>query len=390
MDVKSSSCKRSRNSHVPRMRIVDLPLMILIDILSRLSIKSIFQCKTVCKFWYNVLSYDPLFVKMYQTRSQIFPCIYLIDGVGNPSFLEIKPEYSSYAHHCNRPIQLTPKFHYPPGSVFLVGLCNGFTCFVNDSTNIDQKHSLYIGNPLLGEYFEVKLPKWEITDCGVTYGFCFSKASGKYKVLRLVVGKLTKVSGLEVYTLGIGEKWRNVGKIPCPACYKFGKVNINGALHWMDSEKNDIIYSFDIETEKIKSLPAPLGLVNPPWNLKLVELGNYLCLTDYYNTNIDIWRMKEYGISESWTKDIILVDSIPRSMVHFNFEPILMWKDGEILIQSGTKLALYDPKMKSFRLVYFHSEVITAVTYIPSFYSLKTVMGDKFQVSNVYPKTRIV
>lgn len=100
--------------------------------------------------------------------------------------------------------------------------------------------------------------------------------------------------------------------------------------------------------------------------------------------------MKEYGFSESWTKDIILVDSIPRSMVHFNFEPILMWKDGEILIQSGTKLALYDPKMKSFRLVYFHSEVITAITYIPSFYSLKTVMGDKFQVSNVYPKTRIV
>ncbi|XP_027772974.1 uncharacterized protein LOC107019216 [Solanum pennellii] len=289
---------------------------------------------------------------MYQTRSQIFPCIYLIDGVGNPSFLEIKPEYSSYARHCNRPIQLTPKFHYPPGSVFLVGLCNGFTCFVNDSTNIDQKHSLYIGNPLLGEYFEVKLPKWEITDCGVTYGFCFSKASGKYKVLRLVVGKLTKVSGLEVYTVGVGEKWRNV--------------------------------------EKVKSLPAPPGLVNPPWNLKLVELGNYLCLTDYYNTNIDIWRMKEYGVSESWTKDIILVDSIPRGLVHFNFEPILMWKDGELLIQSGTKLALYDPKMKSFRLVYFYSEVITAITYIPSFYSLKTVMGDKFQVSNVYPKTRIV
>uniref|UniRef100_M1CCQ4 Class S F-box protein n=1 Tax=Solanum tuberosum TaxID=4113 RepID=M1CCQ4_SOLTU len=162
------------------------------------------------------------------------------------------------------------------------------------------------------------------------------KASGKYKVLRFVARKVTKVSELEVYTLGVGEKWRNVGEISCPVWYKFDKVKSNGALHWMDSEKNDTIYSFVIETEKVKSLPAPPGLVTPPWNLKLVELGNYLCLTDYYNTsstNIDIWWMKEYGVSESWTKEIILVDSVPRGMVHINFEPILMWKDGEILIQ---------------------------------------------------------
>ncbi|XP_049364798.1 F-box protein At3g07870-like [Solanum verrucosum] len=393
MDVKSSSCKRRRISHVPRMRIMDLPLMILIEILSRLSIKPIFRCKTVCKLWYNLLSYDPLFANIYQTRSLKFPCIYLFDGVGKPSILELKAEYNYYARHCNRPIQLTPEFHYPPGRVFLVGLCNGFTCFVNGSTDI-EKHFVYISNPLLGEYFEVKLPEWEISVWRVTYGFCFSKASGKYKVLRFVARKVTKVSELEVYTLGVGEKWRNVGEISCPVWYdKFDKVNINGALHWMDSKKNDIIYSFDIETEKVKSLPAPPGLVTPPWNLKLVELGNYLCLTDYYNTsstNIDIWWMKEYGVSESWTKEIILVDSIPRGMVHINFEPILMWKDGEILIQCGRKLASYNPKMKSFRVVYVYGKVITAITYTPSFYSLKTIMGDDFQVTNVYPKTQIV
>ncbi|KAK4732081.1 hypothetical protein R3W88_025069 [Solanum pinnatisectum] len=375
MDVKSSSSKRRRISHVPKIRIMDLPLVILIEILSRLSIKPIFRCKIVCKLWYNLLSYDPLFVNMYQTKSLKFPCIYFFDGVGNPSLLELKAEYNSYAHHCNRPIQLTPKFHYPPGRVFLVGLCNS-------PTNI-EKHSVYISNPLLGEYFEVKLPEWEISDCRVTYGFCFSKA----------IRELTKVSELEVYTLGVGEKWRNVGKIPCLVCCKFGNININGALHWMDSEKNDIIYSFDIETKKVKSLPPPPGLVTPPWNLKLVELGNYLCLTDYYNTlsnNIDIWWMKEYGVSESWTKDIILVNSIPRGMVDFNFEPILMWKDGEILIQSSTKLASYNPKMKSFRVVYFYGKVITAITNTPSFYSLKTIMGDDFQVTNVYPKTQIV
>ncbi|KAK4716278.1 hypothetical protein R3W88_014616 [Solanum pinnatisectum] len=382
MDVKISSCKRRRISYVPRMRIMDLPLVILIEIFSRLSIKPTFRCKTVCKLWYNLLSYDPLFVNMYQTRSFKFPCIYLFDGVANPSLLELKVEYNYYARHYNKPIQLTPKFHYPPKRLFLVGLCNGFTCFMHGPMNI-EKHSIYISNPLLGEYFEVKLPEWEISVCRVTYGIFFSKASGKYKVLKFVVIKLTKVSELEVYTLGVGEKWRNEGEISCPLWYKFDKVKSNGALHWMDSEKNDIIYSFYIETEKVKSLPAPSGLVNPPWNLKLVEFGNYLCFTDYYNTlttNIDIWWKKEYGVSESWTKEIILVDYVPRGMVHIDFEPILMWKDGEILIQSGRKLASYNPKMKIFRVVYVYSKVITAITYTPSFYSLKTIMGDDFHL----------
>ncbi|KAG5605963.1 hypothetical protein H5410_027455 [Solanum commersonii] len=372
MDVKSSSCKRRRIYHVPRMRIMDLPLVILIEILPRLSIKPIFRCKNVCKLWYNLLSYNPLFVNMYQTRSLKFPCIYLFDDVDNPSILELKEESNYYARHCNKPIQLTPKFHYPLGRLFLVGLCNGFTSFVNVPMHI-EKHFVYISNPLLGEHFEVKLPEWEISVCRVTYGFRSSKASGKYKVLRFVVRKLTKVSKLEVYTLGVCEKWRNVGEISCP-------------------RKNDIIYSFDIETEKVKSLPALPGLVNPPWNLKLVELGNYLCLTDYYKTlttNIDIWWMKEYEVSECWTKEIILVDFVPRGMVHINFEPILMWKDGEILIQSGRKLASYNPKMKSFRVVYVYGKVITAITYTPSFYSLKTIMGDDFHLKNVYPKTQI-
>ncbi|XP_049358576.1 uncharacterized protein LOC125823209 [Solanum verrucosum] len=173
---------------------------------------------------------------MYQTRSLKFPCIYLFDGVDNPSLLELKVEYNYYARHCNKPIQLTPKFHNPPGSLFLVGLCNGFTCFMNGPMHI-EKHFVYISNPLLGEYFEVKFPEWEISVCRVTYGFCFSKASGKYNVLRFVVRKLTKVSELEVYTLGVCEKWRNVGEISCPVWYKFDKAKSNGALDWMDSEK---------------------------------------------------------------------------------------------------------------------------------------------------------
>ncbi|KAK4732080.1 hypothetical protein R3W88_025068 [Solanum pinnatisectum] len=286
---------------------------------------------------------------------------------------KLKAEYNYYVRHCNRLIQLATKFHYPIGRVFLVGLCNGHTCFANGATRkSSEKHFVYINNPLLGEYFELKLPQWETSVCRVTYGFCFNKASDKYKVLRIVVREITNLSELEVYTLGVGEKWRNVGEILCPVWYDFGKVNINNRKGQVPANST--------------------GTGKSTLELEASRVGNYLCFSDYYNlsTNIDIWWMKEYVVSESWTKDIILVNSIPRGMVDFNFEQILMWKDGEILIQSGRKLASYNPNIKSFRMIYVYGKVIAATTYIPSFYSLKTIMGDYFQVTNVYPKTQIV
>ena len=77
-------------------------------------------------------------------------------------------------------------------------------------------------------------------------------------------------------------------------------------------------------------------------------------------------------------------------MVNYSFEPIFTWKDGEILFRSRSKLAWYNPEMKKSRVVTADGDVITSTKYIPRFYSLKTIMGDDFQPTNVYPKTKIV
>ncbi|KAG5581828.1 hypothetical protein H5410_052455 [Solanum commersonii] len=191
MDVKSSFGKGSRISH-HFMGIMDLPWVITIEILSRLSIKPIFRCRVVCKLWYSLLTSEPLFFNMHQTRSLNFPNILLLDGQCNPLLLELKAEYDYYVHRCNRPIQVTPKFHFHPWSVIFVGSCNGFICLVSGLTHIDN-HSVYISNPLLGEYFKLELPKWEISVSQVAYGFCFSEVSGEYKVLRLVDRKVQEI-----------------------------------------------------------------------------------------------------------------------------------------------------------------------------------------------------
>ncbi|XP_059315378.1 F-box protein At5g49610-like [Lycium ferocissimum] len=161
-------CKGTRISQVT---IMDLPRVIMVEILSRLPIKPIFRCKTICKLWYHLFS-NPLFVNMYHSRLP-FPCILLStqdDSV--TSLLELKADYDYHSLPCNRPIELSPKFHLPPlkSKMFLIGSCNGLICLLNGST-YDENHSVYINNPLLGEYFKLKVPEWDKRDHHVAYGF---------------------------------------------------------------------------------------------------------------------------------------------------------------------------------------------------------------------------
>ncbi|TMW90334.1 hypothetical protein EJD97_015889 [Solanum chilense] len=270
----------------------------------------------------------------------------------------------------------------------LIGSCNGFVCFLKGV--YDSVHTLYISNPLLGEYYEVKMHKREKIYVSA-YAFCFSEGFRQYKVLRSAF-EHPKVSELEVYTVGVDEKWRYVGKAPKPLWKSFSNANVNGIVHWMDPEENDRIYSFNSWTEEVKSLLAPRGLITPSYKLTLVELGNCLCLCDSNDSEyIDIWWMEKYGITESWTKTRILKDTIQPYIRSDRFIPILTWKDGEILMQrdGGMQVVSYNPKEEKFTKVrvYFGYE---ATRYIPSFYSVKTVVGESSQISYIHPKIDIV
>ncbi|KAH0671053.1 hypothetical protein KY289_025546 [Solanum tuberosum] len=328
---------------------------------------------------------------MYHKRSSSnFPCLLLSIGYPVQFLVELKPDDP---YPLKSTIALSPKFHLPLPDMRLIGSCNGFVCLLKGCI-YDLDHSVYISNPLLGEYFKVKLPKRKKRIC-VAYAFCFSEVSRQYKVLRSVVSNFDRhpqVSELEVYTLGVDKKWRYVGEAPQPLSITFSKANVNGVVHWMNSGKNDSIYSFNSWTEEVKSLLAPHGLNTPSYKLVLVELGNCLCLCNPNDSEyVDIWWMKEYGIAESWTKTRILKDTIQPNTRWDRFIPISTWKDGEILMQrySGTQVVSYNPKEKKFTKVKVYPGHVAA-SYIPSFYSLKTVIGESLQVSYAYPKIKIV
>ncbi|KAH0668917.1 hypothetical protein KY289_023410 [Solanum tuberosum] len=58
--------------------------------------------------------------------------------------------------------------------------------------------------------------------------------------------------------------------------------------------------------------------------------------------------------------------------------------------ERGTQLVSYNPKEEMLKVVNVYGSATEETRYIPSFYSLNTVMGDNFQISNAYRRTQIV
>ena len=75
--AKSSANQVGRSTaHIQRFVpfIAFLPIEILINILLKLSTRSIILCKCVCKTWYNVIS-DPQFAKFHLEQARTYPLV---------------------------------------------------------------------------------------------------------------------------------------------------------------------------------------------------------------------------------------------------------------------------------------------------------------------------
>lgn len=190
---------------------------------------------------------------------------------------------------------------------------------------------------------------------------------------------------------------------------------MNNALHWLaeNCQSHKFIVSFNFESEVFHALPLPpafyhwgkedemLQFLHQPWkapsqdsNMSLGALRGHLCIcNNYISTRVDIWVMKDYGVKESWSKeydDIYTWSSDESSTSLLLYQPIDFLNNGDLLVyhDSANALICID-KQKSNR--YFNigkrkdktRSRFTSVAHVPSFVSLKDIMGDTLAVLNV-------
>ncbi|XP_026398258.1 F-box/kelch-repeat protein At3g06240-like [Papaver somniferum] len=179
--------------------------------------------------------------------------------------------------------------------------------------------------------------------CYCKYAIGYDDRIDGFKVVRLVWfdGDFSKY---QVYTLK-SNSWRRLEDIPY-SDLRAGKpemqVSVNGATHWLTScayEPGKVILSFDFKDERFNMMPVPRFCnVYPETNL--CSLGGSLCLHGSIGGRIDVWEMKEYGVTESSAK-LFTFNQDPTQL-----DPLLFVKNGEVLLgyhtDVGNHLDLYD------------------------------------------------
>ncbi|KAL7185316.1 hypothetical protein ACSBR2_027282 [Camellia fascicularis] len=135
---------------------------------------------------------------------------------------------------------------------------------------------------------------------------------------------------------------------------------LNGAAHWVGHYLNklggpsgSLIVSFDIGNEVFGVIMVPEGLSFLPLQTHVTVLEECLSVIQFtwslYGDMCCVWAMKQYGVPESWTKQIT-VDLKEGLRGVFGFR-----KNGEALMKKITSyreidtLVSYDPKNEQLK-----------------------------------------
>ncbi|EYU22873.1 hypothetical protein ABFS82_03G107900 [Erythranthe guttata] len=367
----------------------NLPSEIIIEILSRLPIRSIAICKCVCKSSQYLLQTRE-FVDSHLSKSVpgLVTCYefyeYKVFEFGDE--LDLKGEYKPVTElDCENSISPS----------VIKGSVNGLLLLHPD---VSKYHDLFISNPINRDYIDIQnkgMHNHHYFDGLVSYGFGVSEVSGEYKVVRIVqkcvrhsstneVRRITK-SICHVYTLGT-RKWRKIE--PCGLMgnkdYSIGAF-LNGSLHWFveDFKGSYSILCFDLEEETFSTFSLPSLLTDRETGLQvLVALGDYLCISDSaYQEEVAFWLMKEYGDESSWTKEFVIRKSPDFVCAYGQYAelviPIKVFENGDVLVTwQDLKMFYYSNETKTTKRMdaFGRFDGLTpmyAMPFTPSFLSLE-------------------
>ncbi|KAK9096004.1 hypothetical protein Sjap_021501 [Stephania japonica] len=282
---------------------------VIIGILSRLPAKTLFRFKSVCKSWRTLIE-KPSFVQEHLERLQrgegntrpnniVFldynndSRLYSLDIESSLSLScdEVEVELTEKVRNCNdlRFSLLTPYF---------LGSCNGLLCI-----KVSYKRICLL-NPCTRTYtnFEYKHPQNMLFS---SFGFGYDAKIKDYKLVMITTrNNSNSASKIKVLTLGT-DAWRNLSDVPYRVGLGPGKL-INGALHWIDHETNQVI-CFNVEEEEFKVVSRPVYNAACVFvSVEVAELEGCLVVVCHHPSrkyrDVEVWVMKEYGLEDSWTK----------------------------------------------------------------------------------------
>ncbi|XP_060214842.1 F-box protein CPR1-like [Lycium barbarum] len=325
---------------------IHFPDVIIVDILSRLPVRSLLRFKCASKFWRSLIS-EPYFKTKHWNHAknnQNFQR-FLIGQVCPTSHDKWLGTMSFYCSSVSS-VQLVDvqKLGCPSNDK----PCGYFIVCCGDGLSLLRSPNDYLlWNPSTNESVVLPNPESPRT-FGSAYGLGYDTTSDDYKILRIESSKgYGSNPPCKIFALKSGS-WRKIDNHP--RGYKIDNhprrpydsefvVNslafVHGAFHWIikDNLSKYFIASLNISNEAYGEMPLPEGICNIYNKLRygVSVLEGMLCAhCNYRNTEggtFKLWVMKDYGVKESWTELFTIQETQLLSAT-----PICRFTDGEVLL----------------------------------------------------------
>ncbi|KAG6646866.1 F-box/kelch-repeat protein At3g06240-like [Carya illinoinensis] len=322
-----------------------LPETVVVEILLRLPVKSLLRFRYVSKRWRSLIS-DPRFAKSHFRQASERSQRLLISSRSEILSLD-----------CNVPFRdsSTLREHVVPSlrrgrHVRIVGSCNGLVCVA-----VHRHKGFHIWNPSTGDVRKLPDPTFSLRGENYWHGFGYDPSTDDYKLLVASFLFLPRYQGSEGKLFSLKRNsWKTIllGADASSQAYESTWILCNGSLHWQLElweelgsvwvpECRDQICVFDLAEEKFHEMLMPVEVgdrFNGIFFCALGNLGGCLYFISYNRTHINLWRMMECGVRESWALTLQIAYFHLKISRH-NLAPVCISKDGQIVaINDGKEL----------------------------------------------------
>lgn len=346
-----------------------IPYELLVDILVRLPVASLLRFKSVCKSW-NSLITNPSFVTKHlnhsKTNSEKILFGLCTEGNDQRPYLLCRDneQFRDELSELKFLIPLDLPLHY----FRIVGSLNGILCL--RVPLISEISTIILWNPSTRK--SIIVPKPEFLH-NFVLGFGLQPATHDYKLVKIeyVITRLGNGTKVDIYTHATG--WRGIVST-FPSNYKIehqeAQAFVNGTINWIGidysksrRERNTVV-SFDTSTETFSALTLPPALGDElDYSIAKVFQGSLAVFFHqrWDDTALCIWVMKEYGVSESWTKvlsfDLSVEPSYVKALGFRKHGDILLWtRMCRLLSYDIRSKALTDTGIRGSKYAYYYVE----------------------------------
>ncbi|MED6137333.1 hypothetical protein PIB30_064024 [Stylosanthes scabra] len=331
------------------LRTLQLPDDIVEEILLRLPARSLLPLKLVCRSWRTLISSSKFADQHFRRSILVDPQIVYCSQNNIHRRMEVFPLRSALENTRVEPTAKAASMIDGKRYFRILGSCNGLLCLIHERYDPNITSAI-LWNPFTGFTSE---PTPEIAGAFSYGGFGYDHISNRYKLFMAV-----KVSKHEeqtrIYTFAPNNSsWKTIENfdfslLGYPHNRSYFPIDNNNEVGAFVSGSNTlnwnvqryrgmyVIFSLDLGKESYGILPLPERDPKDSHRmcLELSLLRNCLCVCfDHKRTHWAIWIMKEYGVTQSWTRLALIPYQvfIPKYGLRCCLKPLYIFKDDVLL-----------------------------------------------------------